>query len=186
MHILTHRVRICGEPTLQQLGLTDRRLRALARAGLLDRRLLHGLPMPPLADAPLASWEPGMQLPEAHQIAWQIEKRRCKEIPVRVGYTANRRTVRFFGGRLPDLRHPDQWGHDMHLAAVFVRHFLHQDGWLSEDHYGPTAPGIKRPDALVVKEGKTMCVESIGRYDQRRIQSFLNFCQAHQIACQLW
>lgn len=197
---LTMRVRLLTTHQVTRLwkaggetGRTNvrRRLRALGRFGLLDRRTVLAEPLLPLR-APVVSWSPGKAAPSFHAVSWQLQRRWTQSASETVVYIATDLAADTVGGaaaRLPTL---GQETHDLHVSEVYLR--LREsdralaDYWIGEEIVRPTRIDEKLPDALIVDPSgvPVRVVEFGGRYDHKRVAAFHFDCQARGIPYDLW
>jgi hypothetical protein len=170
-----------------------RRLKQLARNGLLSRITIHARTIPVL-ESPLASWRPGDSTPNFGQVAYRCQNRWRKR-PVRpcTAWIATEKAAQLYGGvRRGELKNPLQATHDLGVAAVWLR--LRQvapqwaTAWRGEDLLAHPRLGEKVPDAFIVdpQEQVAWVIEFGGGYDSDRIQAFHEDCTQRSLPYQLW
>ena len=172
--------------------LARRRLAVLERAGLVHRRQVLARPILPL-ESPEFTWEPGDVAPDSGAISWRLRKRWTEPPRPTAVYHASAETIRSLGGGGGKLPSPGQETHDLHTAEVFLRFRGCSPGlvqlWRGEDVFkADRQGGEKVPDALVVRpDGEPeLAVEFAGSYGPERVADFHGYCEAKELAYQLW
>jgi hypothetical protein len=198
---LTHKIRLITPTqvartwwtaTASGLSSARRELSALKAAGFLRQSRVIAHPEIELAE-PVATWTPGDPEPNPDRIAYRLQSRWTEPSRSAVVFFASRQAANHFGGAGGTLHRLHQVGHDLHLAAVYLR--LHQvdpttaAAWISEDRLPrPERPGEKLPDAVLKDPAGRIyrVIEFGGAYDARRVSKFHTFCAAHGYPYELW
>jgi hypothetical protein len=200
---LTRRVRVMslGQATrllqhtsgaLPPTGRTLRhRMERLARAGWLE---IYPMNVHRIASAerPLATWALGKRVPDAAKVATQT-KGRWREAPIVVAVcVASARTANMLGSTAVGLPRREQLDHDLLLSSVYLRFrtscLSSRVTWIGEHGLPKAGYRIKDPDAFLVDgRGRVVrVVESAGRYNERQIEAFHEYCSERGYAYELW
>jgi hypothetical protein len=176
-----------------EVGNARRRLQRLRQVKLVERITVQARTLPGLIE-PLLVWMPGQPAPDFGQVAYRCQIR-WPGRPLRpcAAWIATAKSARVFGGRnRGTLKQPTQAGHDLGVAAVWLRLRVMSpawaDAWRGEDLLAHTRRGDKLPDAFLVDRGEQVqCViEFGGAYDQVRVREFHEDCAARGLPYQLW
>jgi hypothetical protein len=198
--VLTHKVRFLSVRQFCRFwpgGDAGRRnalraLTGLAGASYVEKRVVVAAPELPLVD-PIWSWRPGEGPPPFGAVSYQLQSRwkePVRETPV---VLATKRAVGRLGGFGGKIYRPDQAGHDLHTAAIYLR--LHQTdpeaaaAWMPEDRFSRlrASPREKLPDAVLVSSGEVdEVIEFGGSYSAARVRAFHHYCEEQGYPYQLW
>lgn len=192
LNLLTWRVRLATERQLREFSPKATAPRRLQQAGLLAKASVAVSLLE--LDGPLASWAPGLPLPNFPSLAWRLHQRRLSA-PSRsvLIYWATPRAVRVAGGVGGEIRQPMQVEHDLGATAIFLRRRILDPAstsrWLGEDIYRQLhAPVGKIPDALLCSADGTpeLAIEFGGAYGVGRIRGFHRHCASKLLPWELW
>ena len=176
-----------------ELANARRRLRQLTAAGLIARLTVAARPLPPIV-RPLVVWKPDQVQPAFGELAQRLAGRWRRQ-PARATsvYVATARAAQHFGGHSRgSLQQPTQAGHDLGVAAIWLRILKEApdwaDNWQSEDQLPHACSGEKVPDALLVGDNAQVLwvVEFGGSYDSRRLREFHQHWAGQNLPYQIW
>jgi len=178
------------QPSKRRRENASRRLLAMERSGLLERRLMNGHPLLQ-ATKPLASWQPGCDAPDPDAVA-KLTHARWKEAPIPyVVYSASPLAANLFGSYHAKPV-PMQLTHDLHLGEVYLLYRSEQpdeaERWVGEHVFGKAGFHVKDPDAFICdKQGKAeRVIEHSGRYSRDQIWDFHIHCKDRDLPYELW
>ena len=195
---LTRRVRLL---TLEQvagiwwpdavtLRVVRRRLRKLADAGLIERRVINiGVRPTPLT--PLVGWSPGDDVPNADQISRLARSRWIRGTVSRELVSATKLAANLFGSTLtglPPVHHRD---HDLLLSDVYAHYRKAKPVPASDWRNADSLPGdrnLPRADAFLVDAEQTVirAIKSAGRAKPKVISTFHVRLANANLAYELW
>jgi len=176
-----------------QIANTRRRMKVLARAGLVHRMTVTARPLPAL-DHPVCMWKPGLTAADFGSVAYRLE-RRWHQRPLRqqTAIIATDRAAQLFGGKgRGQLKCAAQATHDLGVAAVWLHLDNHAQAWArawqGEDLLAATRRGEKLPDAFILDPtGQTRWViEFGGSYNAARVAAFHADCARRGLPYQIW
>ena len=176
-----------------EVANTRRRLKSLAKAGLIHAMTVAARTLPPI-ESPLTVWQPGETPPDMGRLAYQLQSR-WQRRPVRTmsASIATGRAAQLLGGKQRgELKHPLQATHDLGVAAIWLNFHAQApewaEAWRGEDLLAHTRQGEKLPDGFIVNEaGETVWViEFGGAYDTARVQEFHEDCARRSLPYQIW
>jgi len=169
-----------------------KRLRRLARAGLLRRVDVLAQPMLALGSAEYA-WFPAEQPTDFGWLSWRLQSRWSGQPRRTSVYIATSRAVDLIGGGAPGaVKNLCQATHDLHLGAVFLtyrrRWANDAANWVGEDSLVERGKHQKIPDALLInRDGAPYrAVEFGGSYSARRLQAFHEHCRHRGLPYEIW
>lgn len=178
------------QPSKRQRDNASRRLQAMERSGLVERRLMNAHPLLRQQE-PLATWEPGEQDPDFDSLVAATHSR-YRETPIPyVVFSASPLAANLFGSYLARPK-PMQLTHDMHLGEVYLwyRHERPEQArqWLGEHVFGKAGFKVKDPDAFICDSSgqPTRVIEHGGRYSLQQIWDFHLHCQQRGLPYELW
>lgn len=169
----------------------------LVKAGRVEVHTLLAQPEIELA-GPLATWQPGLPIPDLARIANVGRTRWTGTIRATKVVIATRSAADVTGGVAGRLPRSSEATHDLHLAAVFLR--MRQElpararSWTSEASTAaarstaPHAPrsGEKLPDAMVRDGRARTAVECVGEYSPAKLAAFHEYCVRSGMGYELW
>lgn len=197
LHALTHCVRVFTLPQIartwwkgssQAEAAARRRARQLEGAGLVSVVPLIAHPELRL-DAPLATWQPGFQAPDASELASRLARRWPQPERETVCIAATAEAAAIVGGSGGRLPRESEATHDIHLAAVYLRMRselpTRARSWTAEAALAK-GQGVKVPDAMV-RDGKyDTAIEFGGVYSAAKLEAFHRYCGRKGLAYELW
>lgn len=143
--VLTLRIRVLSLEQISRTWWQDsvdptiaarRRLQQLEAGGHLEQITLMAHPEVSVEE-PICSWEPGQELPDFGNVAWQLNKRWSSPLVTTECVIATRFAGQFFGGHGGRKPRRAETTHDLHLSAVFlqmmVTHPQRAMTWSSEE-----------------------------------------------------
>lgn len=136
-------------------------------------------------DEPLVVCEPNHSPPDCGRVSYQALSRWKKAETTRItAYRASEKLVRICGGTR--LIKPRQESHDLGVSSIYTHYAVDSpellEGWLSEDQYGDTERGEKRPDARMGER----IIEFCGAYPKERIEALVELAQEEGRTIELW
>ena len=178
-------------PGAQGLRIVRRRMRTLAAAGLIERRIVNVSVLPQLR-APLITWGPGDKPPDHGEIASRAQRRfqSCASVPQEI-VSATRRAANLYGSAvfgLPPVHHRD---HDLLLGEVYV-HYRCARPKEALDWRAPSSlagdDDLPRADAVLfgTDQSAYRLIESAGRGSPKSIERFHNRCLSAACPYELW
>ncbi len=169
-----------------------RRLQQLVNAGMLSRTIVPAQPLPELIQ-PIVRWQPGQSMPDANQVAFQLQSRwRFRSLRPTVVYFPTEKTILQFGGRVRSQNKTTQITHDLGVTETWIRYFQQSNRmtsvWVGEEVLAPTRINQKLPDAaLVDQHGEpTLLIEFGGSYAAARVAAFHDDAAFRQLPYHLW
>jgi len=175
-----------------QVPNARRRLHRLADKGFLLPVTVSARPLPPLRQ-PICEWHPGDPSPDFGQIAYRLQSRWTQPTRRMATWIATPRAAKLLGGvGHEQLNNPVQAGHDLGVAAVWLR--LREtspawaEAWQGEQLWAEQRRGEKLPDAFIVGTGgNPICVvEFGGTYGSDRVEAFHVDCARRNLPYQIW
>lgn len=150
-------------------------------------------------DAPLATWQRGLPVPDFRAVSLQA-RRRWSKPPVTVRCVVATRAGKR-GGRFP---RETETTHDLHLAQIYLR--LRRElptrarSWTGETDVRDRGDGLdasryderlgggrKLPDAVAQDGRHLTAIEMVGEsYRHEKLEEFHAFCVAERLAYELW
>ncbi len=162
----------------------------LSRQGLIERVDVRTLGME-LPSRPL--WTSKAGPPPYSKIEYVVRSRFRDDVRTEAIYVASRQGAALLGGKSgKTTMKKTQVSHDLHVASVWLRKFLHKPSeardWRGEDTYAVERKGEKLPDAMCFADGMPyLVVESAGiSYTAERIEAFVNDCRTRKLEWELW
>lgn len=198
LEALALRVRVLGQRQAadafwsSHVANARRRLQQLVNAGMLSRAIVPAQPLPELIQ-PIVRWQPGQSMPDANQVAFQLQSRwRFRSLRPTVVYFPTEKTILQFGGRVRSQNKTTQITHDLGVTATWIRYFQQSNRmtsvWVGEEVLAPTRINQKLPDAaLVDQQGEpTLLIEFGGSYAAARVAAFHDDAAFRQLPYHLW
>lgn len=198
LEALALRVRVLGQRQAADafwsghIANTRRRLLQLVEAGMLSRAIVPAQPLPEIIQ-PIVRWQPGQPMPDANQIAFQLQQRwRFRSLRPTVVYFPTEKTILQFGGRIRTQSKTTQVTHDLGVTTTWIRYFQQSNRrtsvWVGEEILAPTRIHQKLPDAaLVDQHGEpTLLIEFGGSYAASRVAAFHDDAAYRQLPYHLW
>ncbi|MCA9078702.1 MAG: hypothetical protein KDA93_27000 [Planctomycetaceae bacterium] len=198
LEALALRVRVLGQRQAADafwsghIANTRRRLLQLVEAGMLSRAIVPAQPLPEIIQ-PIVRWQPGQPMPDANQVAFQLQQRwRFRSLRPTVVYFPTEKTILQFGGRIRSQTKSTQITHDLGVTTTWIRYFQQSNQltsvWVGEEILAPTRIHQKLPDAaLVDQHGEpTLLIEFGGSYAAARVAAFLDDAAFRQLPYHLW
>ena len=195
---LTRRLRILSVDQVARIWwpgaggqrVARRRLRKLAEAGLIERRVVN-VGVIPQQTTPLVCWVPGDAEPNVREVANQAKARWGRGAVPQEVVSATRLAANLFGSSvagLPPVHHRD---HDLLLGEVYVIYHTTKPAeaacWCGHDGRS-VARELPRTDVLLIdaKLNVIRAVESAGRIGPREIVAFHERCFHAALPYELW
>ena len=198
LEALALRVRVLGQRQAadafwsSHVANARRRLQQLANAGMLSRAIVPAQPLPELIQ-PIIRWQPGQPMPDANQVAFQLQNRwRFRSLRPTVVYFPTEKTILQFGGRVRSQNKTTQITHDLGVTATWIRYFQQSHRmtsvWVGEEVLAPTRINQKLPDAALVNQHgePTLLIEFGGSYAAARVAAFHDDATFRQLPYHLW
>ncbi len=199
LETLTRRVRLLTVHQVAELWWPDGnrqrpargRLERLFAAKLIELHRMNVHPLLPV-NAPLFAWQPGEAEPDFEQLAAHCRDRWNKPaVPMTVCVAAPL-TANLLGSTARSVPKREHRNHDLRLASVYVAYRLRKpqlaELWLGEHALPKAGYRIKDPDAFLRRPNGDVLrvIESAGRYDATRVESFHDHCEANEFPYELW
>jgi hypothetical protein len=173
-------------------GVAVERLRALARAGMIELRRMMLRPELPLS-RPLAVWRPGDDPPDLGRVAGRAQRRWTEAPRATLAAMLSGPAAKALTGQRPRRPRAGEATHDLHVAAVYLwyrsRRPVEAATWTTEDGRAAkkTRAGQVVPDAAVRERGGGMrLVDFAGEYRRDKLERFHAYCSARELPYELW
>lgn len=168
-----------------------RSLCGLVESGLLIRTTVFARPVLEL-DGPLERWEVGDPEPDFPSLSARLQARWRERPRQTTVFLATPRAANWLGGRaLGRVKRRHQAGHDLNVAAVYLRHVRQAPelaaAWVGEGLFSEKTEQAV-PDALLVgADGRPFrAVEFAAAYPPERLRSFHESCLAAELPYDIW
>ncbi len=198
LEALALRVRILGQRQAADafwdghIPNARRRLRRLVDDGLLKKLIVPARPLPAMRE-PVVRWKPGMPIPNAGRISFQLQNRwRFRALRPTVVYLPTITTVVRFGGMYRGNLLATHATHDLGVTAAWIRYYMEGTqqaaNWIGEELLAPSRINQKLPDAALLDSQGEPCllVEFGGCYSTERVAVFHDDAAFRNLPYHLW
>lgn len=178
-------------PTACKPNRARRRLRLLAKSGLIKRYIINVHPPLPV-NRPLFRWRPGMAAPDADRISTEARARWSQPArPVEV-LVASPHAANMLGSNARNLPPAERRDHALRLAAVYLHYRTTLPTlaglWVGEHALPKPQRGTKVLNAVLHDEnGRTLRgIQTAGRWNRDQVESFHEHCVDCGLPYELW
>lgn len=151
--------------------------------GLLEQFEFYGRALPRL-DEPIHIHKPGESTDAARISYLGIQRWNHAATNKLTAIRASEKLINIYGGTRVRVRGHES--HDLMVARVFARYGADSpdliEQWLSEDQYGETDIGEKRPDARMGDR----IIEVVGAYPKSRVEALVELADEEGKVLELW